>query len=149
MVNTQQFFGKYDTKVKLVFAILIGLLLIVAAWKIYRYFYPATPPGAEQTQTVNENNLTYLPGDYSIMADTLEAAMVTSGTDEDIIMEVLQQCKNADDLRQLIVTFGTRSNYVFGFTQYTENLIYWLNEETSGTDREDIKAIFNSFSIPF
>lgn len=147
---SKNIFGKYDAQIKLLLAVLVGGLLIFAAYQLYKWIKGATPPpGAEEVQQVNPNNLTYQIGDYSILADSLEAAMVTSGTDEDAVLETLNQLQTADDLRQLIVTFGKRTNYILSIPQYTENLVYWLQEELSGSDKDKAQAIFNKFSIPF
>jgi len=147
---SKNIFGKYDAQIKLLFALLGAGLLIFAAYQVYKWLKGTTPPpGAEEQQHVNQNNLTYQIGDYSILADSLEAAMVTSGTDEAAVIETLNQLQTADDLRQLITTFGKRTNYVFSIPQYTENLVYWLQEELSGSDKDKVQAVFNKFSIPF
>lgn len=147
---SKNIFGKYDAQIKLLLAVLVGGLLIFAAYQLYKWLKGTTPPpGSEETQHVNQNNLTFQIGDYSILADSLEAAMVTSGTDEDAVLETLNQLQTADDLRQLITTFGKRTNYIMRIPQYTENLVYWLQEELSGSDKDKVQAVFNKFSIPF
>ena len=146
----QNIFGKYDKQIKLLLAVLAGGLIIYAAYLFAKWLKGTTPPpGADDTVTVNQNNLTYQIGDYAIMADGLESAMQTSGTDEAAVLEIISQLQTADDLRQLIKTFGKRKNYTFGLPLYNENLIYWLNEELSGSDRDQVASVFASFNIPF
>ena len=147
---SKNIFGKYDAQIKLLLAVLVGGLLIFAAYQLYKWLKgKEVPPGSEEQQQVNPNNLTFQLGDYAIMADGLEAAMVTSGTDEKAVIELLNQVQTADDLRQLITTFGRRTNYLFAIPQYTENLVYWLKEELSGSDADEVQAVFNRFTIPF
>src|SRR3972149_4626736 len=121
----KQYFGKYSNQIYLLLAILAGGLAIFAAWKLYKWLNPTEAPAADETVVVNQNNLSYAIGDYGIMADGLEGAMQASGTDENVIKDIFLQMQTADDLRQLIVAFGKRTNHILGIPQYTESLPYW------------------------
>jgi hypothetical protein len=95
--------------------------------------------------SVNKSNATFSENEARIMANQLVGYMsVTTGTDEKGIQSVFEKVKNADDMKLLYVTFGTRpysyinqgeaSGLLFGILEKAGgfaqlDLIGWLEQE--------------------
>lgn len=68
---------------------------------------------------------------YELLANQLENAMQGIGTKEKLIISLLTPL-NADELKQVVKSFGVRKNDYAGFMDYTGDLFVWLNEEFEG-----------------
>jgi hypothetical protein len=75
--------------------------------------------------------LSYPPGQYVLLADTLYTAMKSSafswGTDEEQVAGVMYKMKNDLDVNQLIKAFGRRDGYT---------LSEWIADDFSQEDKE-------------
>ena len=143
----KKFFSNLSTEVKIGIAIAVAILLYVYGKKIWKAF--TAPPTSDETVVVNQLQLTYPVGDYSIAAEHIQQAMFDLGTDEDAIYSVFDQMQTADDLRQLIKSFGQREYYSFGISAWTGGLIEWLTYEMSAGELQPIKDKFNQLGVAF
>ncbi len=143
----KKLFSNLSTEVKIGIAVVVAILLYVYGKKIWKAF--TAPPTSDETVNVNPVNLTFPVGDYSIAAEHIQQAMFDLGTDEAAIYSVIDTMQTADDLRQLIKSFGQRDYYSFGISAWKGGLIEWLVYEMSEAELEPIKNKFNSLGVAF
>ena len=95
--------------------------------------------------TVNEANLTYEKWQYINWANALEQTLLIDSTEnETLIDSIIFQIQNDDDWKQLVLAFGIRLNYNFGYIptgsytlpsallEYTPELINNYNNHFAG-----------------
>ena len=141
------FWNKLSWEIK----VAIGVIAVILVWFYGNKIYKAltNPPTSDTTVAVNENNLTYPVGDYNLLAEHLVSAMFDVGTDEAAIYSVFDNMQTADDLRQLIKSFGQRDYYSFGFPIWKGGLVEWLVYEMSASELQPVKDKFNQLGVAF
>lgn len=87
------------------------------------------------------NKLTYLDTQYNQLADMIEQATDTAGTDENTIYGVFQKMKNNADVLQLIKAYGKRYNFWFGIPLGKFDLTQILVSELSRNERRKVNDI--------
>lgn len=107
---------------------------------------------------VDGSKTTLSPGDAILISQNILGAMARMGTDSASILDNLNRCQTADDLKLIIKTFGVKlytgttlaaDNFLSKHISRALNLNGWLRAELSGSDLANAQAIFNKFSIPF
>ena len=89
----------------------------------------------------NGNPLSFPIAQYQMMADIIEEATDTSGTDTDAVYGVFLQLKNNTDLLQLIKAYGQRWNFMFGVPLGKFSLQQIINSELDGTEKATLNQI--------
>jgi len=97
------------------------------------------------------NNLSYSLAQYQMMADLVEEATDTSGTDTEAIYNVFAQLRNNTDVLQLIKTYGERWNFMFGLPLGKFTLQQIINSEFDSGERATLNQIItgNDITIQF
>lgn len=149
--------GMQKTKLFIVGGIALVVLTIVTVaiikWrkKVNAEKYDITDANNELDKIkVNGGNTTITNGDSILIAQNLLGAMNRNGTDEKAIFDNLALCKNADDLKLVIKTFGMKlyTGSALADTWASRqiatllNLNGWLRAELSGADLAEAERIF-------
>jgi len=109
--------GVIDRQAKMAKYIWIGIACVVAIIlaiiygpKLWKWATRSAEVAnmAVMAAQVNKGNLSYPLNQFNVYADQLFQAMDGNGTDEEAIYAIFRAMNNADDLSQLIVTYGTR-----------------------------------------
>lgn len=87
------------------------------------------------------NPLSYPLAQYQIMADVIEQATDTSGTDTKAIFNVFAQLGNNTDLLQLIKAYDERWNFFFGVPLGKFTLEQIIHSELDSGERETLSQI--------
>lgn len=150
-------------------AIIIGgvSLIIVGAiaFSIYKWRkrvndekYNVTDANAELDKVkVNGAKTTISNGDAVLISQNLLGAMNRMGTDSAGVLDNLNRCKNGDDLKLIIKTFGTKLYTGTGLADSwgsrlvatLKNLNGWLRAELSGSDLKQAEDLFKAYGVPF
>jgi hypothetical protein len=80
------------------------------------------------------------------MADKLFVAMDGAFTDEDAIKEVIAKLRTKSDWYALVKAFGVRKTTSI-FSSFSGNLIQWLADELSGSDRKEVNDMLVKFDV--
>lgn len=131
----------------LVPVVLLAILIIYFIGRSYGKNAAKVKEEKELDKEIDKNKLTYPLISYKHMADALESAMQTSGTDEQTIFRIFEKLKTQSDLLQLIKSFGSRKNYWFGVPLYEHNLPFWLKDELSSSEIEKLYAILKKNNL--
>lgn len=137
---------------KLITWAIIVLIVIIIIWIIYRKIQKAVQSGkdkqlvSEADNAIISNALTYPQADYKSMADKLFVAMDGAGTDEDAIKEVIAKLRTKSDWYALVKAFGVRKSTSM-FSSFSGNLIQWLADELSGSDRKEVNDMLVKFDV--
>ena len=140
----KEFYDAYKTWIHAGIAVILVLAVAWIIWKAYKYIKAQFDPS--QQLEVNESNLSYSEAEFELFADQLESAMDGAGTDEEAVYHVFEQMDTADDLKQLIKSFGTRD---YGITNKAQNLLQWLRDEMDVEELVPIQTIFNNLEVAF
>ena len=98
-----------------------GFLLYKLAKKVGGFISDPIGNAEENAQLaaeiiVNEQNLTYQKWQYISWANALEQTLLVDSTEnESLIDNIIFQIQNDDDWKQLVLAFGVRLNYSFGY----------------------------------
>ncbi|MFK5855777.1 MAG: hypothetical protein QM503_06575 [Bacteroidota bacterium] len=95
----------------------------------------------------NGNPLTYPLAQYNVMADIIEQATDTSGTDTDAIYNVFAQLSNNTDMLQLIKAYGDRWNFMFGVPLGEFTLQQIINSELNSGEKVTLNQIIQGKGI--
>lgn len=106
---------------------------------------------------ITNKNLTLSNGDAIIISQNLLNAMDQIGTDEKAIIDNLNRCKSADDLKLVIQKFGTKiysgGNLATSWLQRQygtmKNLNGWIRAELSGSSLAKVKKIYDDLGVAF
>lgn len=106
---------------------------------------------------VNGAKTTISSGEAVLISQNLLGAMNRMGTDDDAILDNLNQCKNGDDLKLVMKTFGTKLYTGTGLADTwasrqiatMKNLNGWLRSELSGKTLAEVDQIYRSYGVPF
>jgi hypothetical protein len=156
--NPQQFLQKTNPWVLLIVIIIIGL----AVYLLYEKLKPASNTNANSdlvAQTVVDNsNLTYSTDALNAYVTKLfnalnDAALI--GCDNATVLSVFQDMGSADDIKYLIVQFGTKDLFLNGqatnfFTKLLSpslNLYGWLSSECNSSTITAINEILSGFNL--
>jgi len=149
-------------------AILIGgtalLIVGVIGFTLYKWKknrdarkYTALDANKElDSLSVSAKNLSITEGQAILISQNLLGAMNQVGTDEQAIIDNLNQLKTADDLKLVIQKFGTKlygggvlaEGIISRLTGQMRNLNGWLREELSGKYLTKAKEIFDRLGMP-
>jgi len=95
----------------------------------------------------NGNPLTYPLAQYDVMADVIEEATDTSGTDCEAIYNVFSQLSNNTDMLQLIKAYGNRWNFMFGVPLGKFSLQQIINSELDSGEKATLNQIIQAVGI--
>lgn len=139
--------------------ILVLLGGILAVWLVYRgvmYVFQLITEEPDLSGDIPEpmqHELSYDKPYYRGLADSIEEELGTLfigfGVTPDVTYGVFDQMNTKEDLDQLVIAFGQRSNWWVLGDGRERNLIQWLHRRLSDSQREPIKQKFNQFNIPF
>lgn len=90
---------------------------------------------------------TYPNAQYDILADNIEEATNTSGTDEQAIFDVMNAMNNNADLLKLQKAYGQRLNWWFGIPTGKYTLSQVLDSELSNGEKETLRKIIEAKGI--
>lgn len=137
----------------------VGLLTGVFAIKAAVKLFSVSTEERKENQIDNAikdeqdkgNPLTYPLAQYNVMADVVEEATDTSGTDTEAIYNVFAQLRNNTDMLQLIKTYGERWNFMFGVPLGKFTLQQIINSEFDSGERATLNQIItgNDITIQF
>lgn len=102
--------------------------------------------GSQLLDEIKNDNLTYQKSQYIVFADKLYSAMIGFGTDEDSIYSVFRKMNTDDDVKQLIVAFGSKR---IEFTIGGSTLAEWLVTELSESEMTELNNILSQRNINF
>lgn len=106
----------------------------------------STDASGQLKDEIKNNNLSYPLSQYGTWADMLESAMFRPGTDEKAIYQVFRKMNNADDVKQLIISFGSRrQELTFGGS----TLPQWLTAELDASEMQELNNILIQRNINY
>jgi|GEM_PF-5367978 len=118
----------------------IAIIVIVILWyvgsKVNSVFGSDTVDNKiteDNPLVVVASKLTYPKDQYVIWADSLYSAMNHAGTSWGAILDVFDNMRTNDDVKELINAYGVRTLYVFGVPTAAKNLPQSLTTEQSGS----------------
>lgn len=134
--------------------IVIGGVVLFAGSALWHKIFGGDNPNQQQAQaTLDETKKeidsrtsagqtpSYSDARFKQYADTLEAAMIGTGTDEDAIYRVINSMNTALDLYKLTDAFGLR-DYEFLLKDYGKlNLGQWFTLELSADEINQVNQI--------
>ena len=134
--------GSADGVIGIYFAFL-GIICLVGI-----YFLGKSTGASAKNATIQDDikttKLTFSPSQYTIYADALYSAMYGPGTDEEAIYRVFRNMKTDDDVKQIIVAFGSRRP----MTAFTgSGLADWLQSELSTEEMTQLNGILSASNI--
>jgi len=97
-------------------------------------------------KNIDTKLLSYSASYYQQLASKLYEAMRGVGTNDESIKEVMNALKNQSDYEQLIVSFGLKDG-IWGSGFSNKNMIEWLINELSTSERTTIRKILNTKNI--
>lgn len=95
---------------------------------------------------IQQGGLSFSGSQYQAWADILESAMFRPGTQEQSVYNIFRKMKTADDVKALIVAFGSRRQEL---QLYTSSLGEWLNNELDEQELADLNKILSDQNINF
>ena len=138
------------------FLIPVLLLALLVIYFIGRSYGKGKAKVADDTALDNDivkTELSYPLSSFASFADILHNAMLGVGTDFTSIKNVFSKINNKSDLFQLIKSFGTRGSYIdygiYNALVFSGNLSYWLNDELSESEKDELILMLKNKNIIF
>lgn len=99
---------------------------------------------------VNTGNLSYERSEYFSMCSSLESAMNGTGTQEDVVLNVIMRMRIQDDWNFLQKCFGIREKDGGTFySDLTGDLKAWFADDLDSGEMEEIRDILSSQGISY
>ncbi len=136
--------GKAD-KILWVYYGILGIIVLLLIYLMGRSV-GRKKAGAALQDEIKPANLTFQLSQYQIFADKLYSAMFRTGTDEEAIYAVFRKMVTADDVKQLIVAFGSRRQEL---TTGGSTLSEWLTSELNDAETGEVNKILQTRNINF
>lgn len=139
----------------LVALLLFGALAIFGVYRGSKWLFGLLVDEPDLSGDISEpmqNQLSFERAYYKGLADAMEeelGSMFSSFGSPTATYAIMDQMISKSDLDQLIISFGTRSNWWAMGDSKPRNLVQWFYRRLSDSQREPIKQKFNSFNIPF
>jgi hypothetical protein len=145
--------------------IVSGILLFIVVRRL-RNFIGGTGTTSAKTEKemqdelsgLNTRSATLTDGQATIIAQNLLNAMDRWGTDEQSIIDNMNQAQSAADLNLIIQKFGIKPYDGSGLADtwaskqiaaVMKNLPGWLRSELGGSSLREVKAVFDKYEVPF
>lgn len=145
--------------------IVSGILLFIVVKKLKNFIGGTGTTSAKtekemqnELETLNTRSATLSDSQATIIAQNLLNAMDRWGTDEESIIDNINQAQNAADLNLIIQKFGIKPYDGTGLADtwasrqvaaVMKNLPGWLRSELGGSSLRQVKSVFDKYGVPF